>query len=98
MKLPLSQAENQEIAESYRKAKEAADELANSMTQLLEILTHRTACLGEQTKKALEGPLGKSMSSMFKIKVQNFKISNSNLEGREFKPATTEQNSSQNQP
>lgn len=98
MKLPLSQAENQEITESYAKVKGAADELANSMAQLLETLIQRMAHLDKETKKALEGALEKSMSSMFKIKMQDFKIGNLNLEGREFRPGMTEQNSSQSQP
>lgn len=90
MKLPLSQTENQEIANSYAKAKDAADKLADSMAELLEALNQRMANLDKETKKALDGALEKSMSSLFKIRMQEVRVSNLNLEGREFKPGTTE--------
>ena len=86
MKLPLSQAENKEIAASYAKAKGAADELASSMAELLETLTQRMAYLDKETRKALDGALEKSMSTLFKVKMQEIRISDLNLEGREFKP------------
>lgn len=98
MKLPLSQAENEEIAASYAKAKDAADKLAGSMTELLETLTQRMAHLDKETRKALDGALEKSMSTLFKVKMQEIRVGNLNLEGREFKPGTTEQSSNQNQP
>lgn len=84
MKLLLSEAEKKEISENYTKTTEAAQELASSISCLLDVLKQKMACLDTETKKSLDQALEKTMSTMFQIKMQNFRVENVHLEGREF--------------
>lgn len=84
MKLPLSQADQQEIEQAYVNSLQAAEQLAEAIGDLRAKLEMKMACIGKERKIKLQKALEKSASSMFRIETQNYKVKNSGFDGREF--------------
>lgn len=84
MKLPLSVDDQKAISDDYLKVVKAAEELSASINVLLETLNKKMAYLDKETKKSLDRPMEKTMSAMFQMGVQRYKIEKANLSGRGF--------------
>lgn len=84
MKLLLSQADKEEIAAAYKKAKAAARESADSLNALAEMLEQKIACLDKRHEQQLGEQFNLAGSGLFKIKVARCKVNDANFQGREF--------------
>lgn len=85
--LPLGQSEKDRIQPIYQEALDKAEECTASLKQLLETLQASMACLDDSTKKKLQDQVSEACSTMFQIKIRNYKVSLSGFD-RVFAAAT----------
>lgn len=84
VKLPLSQADTEEIAAAYQKAALAAKESASSLNDLAEMLDQKIASIDTASQRELQEQFNLAGSGLFKVKITRCKLKNSGFEGREL--------------
>lgn len=86
MKLPLSETEKLEIQAAYETALSVAQSCAEQFENLSLLLNKNFACIGDDSKKALDQETLKICAAQWKMKLSKHKLLTANLEDREFSP------------